>query len=418
MPDLAIDTSSYPKSVAPPNALDTLGKVQSIQSGALTIDKQKLDLINQRYEDMSRGLAGIATDPNFNEDKLRQFFTNQVKMQRMPAEMAAQTISSLPPTQGMKPAEASATLKQWVKEKLIHASTIHEAINNYAGTPAEKQDQASTYQGVQQSALQGGGFTPATRMPIQLPPTQPNVNNQPTLPNKEPNPNYLQPGVVGPAASSGVYPAQPQNNLPVASPAVPTPQSRPRGLPISGATGPTVNRGNEFDNRFDAAFPNKVVTGPPVGFELGQRQRQQELETATAKATALKPLEEAYNLAKEVDMTGIGSENLNKIRSGLFNAGLVKQDEKNPAVLYQMLNKNLAQFVDKNGSRSDADLAIKESSNANAKSQLQPALLHMVQKIIGREKIEMARPQAFEGNELQNYPKHSAGFPTSQDERA
>ena len=83
-----------------------------------------------------------------------------------------------------------------------------------------------------------------------------------------------------------------------------------------------------------------------------------------------------------------------------------------------MLNKNLAQFVDKNGSRSDADLAIKESSNANAKTQVQPALLHMVQKIIGREKIEIARPGSFDNQDHSKYGEHASRFPSSQDERA
>ena len=197
-------------------------ETQALQSNQLGIDKQKLDLVNQRYEDMARGLAGISTDPNINEDKIRQFFTNQVKQQRMPSEMAGNTISSIPPTQNMSKEDAAATLKQWVKEQLIHADAIHEAINHAAGQSVTKEDNQYQYSGVQQSPLQGGGFVPFTRMPIQLPPIQPTINNK------------LQPGVIGPSAPAGVYPAQPQNNLPVASPNVPMPQPRPQGLPIKG----------------------------------------------------------------------------------------------------------------------------------------------------------------------------------------
>jgi len=50
-----VDTSSYARPGAPVNALDQMQKYgnlqqqkQQIESGALTIDKQKLDLVNQR----------------------------------------------------------------------------------------------------------------------------------------------------------------------------------------------------------------------------------------------------------------------------------------------------------------------------------------------------------------------------------
>src|SRR5437899_4097095 len=98
---LAIDTSSYPKPVAPPNALDTLGKVTAIQQGQLGIEKQKLDLVNQRFGEMAKGFTALINQPDLNEDNVRRYVTNQVKLGYITPDMAAQTISQLPPTQGL-----------------------------------------------------------------------------------------------------------------------------------------------------------------------------------------------------------------------------------------------------------------------------------------------------------------------------
>ena len=275
---LSVDTSSYPRPqpIAPTNPLDTMGKVidiqrgqQALQSGGLTIDKQKLDLVNSRFDTMAKDFTALMGRPDLNEDQIRNRIQTDVKLGIVTPEMAGTFITQLPPTQGMKPNEAAATLKDHLGTWLNHAQTIKEAIDTQFGNQASTTDQSNVYTGVQKSPIQGGGFVPSTRMPIQVPPTQPNVEGNPA------SPNYLQPGIVGPSGPAGVYPAQPQNNLPMASPisqgtsTVPMPQPRPRGLPVapptSGPTGPTVNQGTEFDNRFNATFPNRVVTGAPPG---------------------------------------------------------------------------------------------------------------------------------------------------------
>jgi hypothetical protein len=256
---------------------------------------------------------------------------------------------------------------------------------------------AVKYQGVRDQRT--GAFKAATKLPAQLAPG---------------TPFYIggQAKILGPAGPEGVQPAG--RALPVAvpdaagstAPIVPKPvRSLPVEPRVSGPTGPTIRR-------------TDMEAGAPAGPAPGVESRISSGLNAAAKATALKPLEEALDLGRQLSKTGVGTPTFNDIRARLTNLGIISADEKNPAVIYQMLNKNLAQFVDKNGSRSDADLAIKESSNANAKTQLQSALTHMVQKIIGRERIEIARPGAFEGSDYSKYGKHSSEFPTSQDERA
>jgi hypothetical protein len=422
MPDIgSVDTSSYPKATMQVSPLDLAQKLGNIQQQSLNISQSKLDLMNHQFSLMNAELSSMSDDPKITKEQAAARLNKFADTFSLPDPVRQHMMGEL---------AAAPSVKSFSDNALRRGMDVQQKINRQYGSNSTQQDNTNIYQGVTASPAAGGGFTPSTQMPIQPPPTQPNVNNQPTLPNGQPNPAYMQPGIVGAAGPPGVVPAAPvaaprmpvqQPTLPVQRPpaAVPGPITNPaiRG-PSTNFSPPGMPPGST--TRVTGATvqpPPSIVTGPPANFEVGQKLYAQDQASSTAKATSLKPLEEAYDLAKNV-ATGSGTESLNKARAYLANIGLIKADEKNPTVIYQMLNKNLAQFIDKTGSRSDADLAVKESGNANAKTQLQPALLHMVQKIIGRERIEIARPQAFEGADYQNYGKHSALFPTSQDERA
>ena len=157
---LSIDTSSYPRPqpVAPTNPLDTMGKVidiqrgqQALQSGGLTIDKQKLDLVNQRFDTMVKDFTALMGRPDLNEDQIRKRIQTDVKLGIVTPEMAGTFITQLPPTQGMKPDQAASTLKDHLGTWLNHAQTIKEAIDTQFGTPASADDSANVYSGVQQS---------------------------------------------------------------------------------------------------------------------------------------------------------------------------------------------------------------------------------------------------------------------------
>lgn len=407
-----IDTSSYPKPAAQPSLLDVAQKFGNLQQQKLQIDQAKLDQANQGLTYLSRAMVSLG--PNATKDQYKAAGDNVTRQLGLDPEKTAVWNEQV---------DAAPDGPTFFKRAMSQIGSHQEILNMQTGAPGTATDSANNYQGKVDPIT--GGFTPATKMPVQLPPTTPNVNNQPQLANGQPNPSYMQPGYVGSSGPSGVIPAR--QGLPVAPlrppAAVPGPVTNPAilgpsanfGGTVTGATvGPTTNAAT---GQPIASGSAPVASAPPPNFDVGQKMYARDQDTATSKATALKPLEEAYDLAKSV-ATGPGTESLNKARAYLHNLGLVKANEKDPAVIYPELNKNLAQFVDKNGSRSDADLAVKESGNANAKTQIQPALLHMVQKIIGRERIEIARPQAFEGSDYQNYGKHSASFPTSQDERA
>jgi hypothetical protein len=355
-----VDTSSYPRAAALPaqkSALDQAQQFgalqqqqQSIQSGALTIDKQKLDLVNQRFAEMSKGFVGLMAKPDLTQDDVRKYVQTQVKLGYVPPDMAATTLSELPNTQGMPPAQASKVLKDALGIHLQHAGTMVEAINNQFGTNAVQQDNANTYQGVVRSPIQGGGFEPKTQMPTQLPPTQPIVGSD------------LRPGVVGPSGPAGVQPAvptpRPRPGLPVAS----NPAGPP---PASGPTGPTVDNGSEFNNRFSAAFPNAVATGAAPGqAEAAQAVAGQSgKDYATALTTArnykadLYPmervLESVHNLGENA--FGPGTDTLNDAKAILATWGNLPKEELDKIADRASAKKYLVQLARTSGNTGTND---------------------------------------------------------------
>lgn len=327
-----VDTSSYPKATAPVSLLDNVQKLgalqqqqQSIQSGALTIDKQKLDLVNQRFGEMAKGFTQLINDKDLNEDKVRSYVTNQVKLGYVPPEMAAQTISMLPPTQGLPPQQATQVLKTALEQHLQHAQSTVDAINYHAGTNAEQQDNSNIYSGVRQSASKGGGFTPATQTPIQLPPNQPNMDTNPQ------SPNYLRPGVIGPSAPAGPKPyvaapapaagPPPDPNSPVNDPS----QGNLTGPPATGLKGAV--QPPDFKSRFGAAFPNSVATGPAPGqqsaMEAVGSQSGKDYASALTRGknfqSDLYPMQKVLDIVKEQGPTafGPGTDNFNNLKAAV-----------------------------------------------------------------------------------------------------
>ena len=404
MPDFAIDTSSYPKLNPPGSGLDTASKVidlqrgqQALQSGGLTIDKQKLDLVNQRFDTMAKDFTSLMGRPDLNEDHIRKRIETDVKLGIVTPEMAGTFINQLPPTQGMKPAEAASTLKDHLGTWLNHAQTIKEAIDSQFGTPASADNGAEVMAGVQKPAIHGGGFQPATRMPIQLPPTQPTINDQ------------NAPAVLGPSAPSGVYPA---NNLPVASTNTPTPQPRPRGLPVaapavSGPTGPTINNGTEFSNRFDAAYPNKVATGLPPGVAAaaGNVAEQSGKDYATDLTRAKNLQADLYPAIRVLDILktegpqafGVGTDKLNTLK----NAMVTWFPNVNPKTIESTANfgeakKQLVQLARSNGNSGTNDQLAAAFEGSPNTTMTGATIESVVKSIVALRKMQSAQTLMFD----------------------
>ena len=395
MPDF--DTSMYLKPSQVPSALDYANQFNQAQQQQLAISQAKLDQANQGLQYLGRAVSSLGplTTPDWREKykAAGDQVTRQLGLDPSKTQIWNEEVDAAP--------DGPTFFKRAMSQI---AGSVDHILNLQTGRDTTATDSLNNYQG--KSDVLTNSFRPGSHLPVQLAPGTPNVDNRPQIhdprnPGRSmPNPNYNQPGYVGASGPPGVV----QDRL-------------PNGLPVEGSAAPASNRMPVQAAQQPQPQQPRVATAPAPNFEEGKKQRAGELQESTAKATALKPLEEAYDLAHEV-ATGPGTETLYKARSYLHNFGLVKADEKDPVAIYGALNKLLNQTINESGPRSNEDEALKRNSNPNTSTQIQPTLLKVARDMIGRKKIEIARPLAFEGTDYQNYGTHSATFPTNQDQRA
>jgi hypothetical protein len=266
MAGLEADTSSYnqPLPVSPldmtKNIASTRSAVQQNISNDTKIASDKLQLMATQFNLMNNELANLidsgATKPQAAERLQR--FSKTLNLPPVAVDHMMQELNAAP------------DVATFAKFAIRRGMDTMQKYGVQLGTNENQTDGATNYQGVRASPEKGGGFTPSTQSAQQPGPTQPTVNNNPN------SPNYLQPGIVGPAAAPGFAPSQ--GGLPVAPPApmaaapMPSPRPRPAGLPVepitpsvpvSGPSGPTQQTGFDFKERF--AGEPRIVTGAPPG---------------------------------------------------------------------------------------------------------------------------------------------------------
>jgi hypothetical protein len=132
---------------------------------------------------------------------------------------------------------------------------------------------------------------------------------------------------------------------------------------------------------------------------------------------ATKPIAQALPLLTQLGTTGVGTEQGQKIISGLVNAGFISPESKagKYAVNWQIVNKKLSQFVQSTpiGQRSDAAQTLTEASSPNLKNQLNPALIHLAQDAVATNNMRADRAMSFkndpeyQGNQTA-YPEYAA----------
>src|SRR6266581_946385 len=83
MPGLEADTSSYNQPM-PVGPLDTVSKLQGLQSQSLQIDKQKLDLVSQHMAIANHELSILANDDDLSQGKVAQALDRIAKTTNMP----------------------------------------------------------------------------------------------------------------------------------------------------------------------------------------------------------------------------------------------------------------------------------------------------------------------------------------------
>jgi hypothetical protein len=424
-----VDTSSYPKPQAQKSLIDQVQGFQSLESNRLTIDKQKLDLMKQRFQELNTQLVGLYNKPDLSQDDLVQAAQRNVKLGFMPADQAASFISTIPPTQGMTPQQQAATLKGFVGNTIQHVRTVDQAIDFHYGRQGTQTDNQNTFSGTIANPAQGGGFTPATKTPIQLPPTTESVDNNPTLPNGQPNPNYLSKGLLGSTGPSGPQPVAPVTPVPAPRPANAPffqgegrvePQAAPQTAPPSlksitaGAIGPTRERidlegttpAKNFDDRFGASFPNRVVTAPPPGvasaIETVGGQSGKDYAAALGRArnfqADLYPAQAALHALKELgpQAVGPGTETFNDLKRAIVT-WLPNVDPKiiNDVSNFDQVKKYLVNVARTSGNTGTNDqLAASFEGNPNVKMST-AGVDTVLKSIIALRRMENAQTLLF-----------------------
>lgn len=308
MAGLEPDISSYNQPL-PVSPLKTVSDLQSLQSNAINIDKQKLDLMNTQFGLMNQELSTMIDDPTITKEQAAKRLTTFATTLKLPPEAVKHMMNEL---------AAAPSVKAFSENALRRGMDTQQRINQQYGAVADKSDSQFNYQGVQQPASKGGGFIPATKSAIQVPPT---------TPIQDPS---GRPGLVGPAAAPGFAPA---SGLPVEAPAAraaPVPSPRPRpALPVerTGPAGPTVSNGSEFNNRFSAAFPNAIATGPAPGVAgANQAVAEQSGKDYAVDLNRAKNFQaDIYPAVRVLDILkaegpqafGVGTDNLNTLKNAI-----------------------------------------------------------------------------------------------------
>ncbi len=383
MAGLEPDTSSYNQPL-PTSPLDIAGKVGSLQQQKLQIDQAKLDQANQGLSYMTRAMGALGPDAS--------------KEQYIKAAEQAVKMGLVPPQQLKIFAEKAAAApdgKSFFNEFMTSAATAQEQIAYHIGRNKDMQDNKNIYSGVERPVAQGGGFIPATRMPVQIAPGTAGYNPQ--------NEQVFE----QPEGPSGVVP------VPRARPALPVER------PASGATGPTVDRTAETPTTL-ANRLEPLKAGPSPLFAEGKEAYTKAQLMASGKAQSIKPAIQALRLMPGLS-TGPGTAQFNDLVAAAKAWGLVNiKEDSDPTVLRQELEKKLAQYVGNSpiAARSDASQILAEAGSPNPKKQILPALQNLTRDAIALDRVQILKPNAFKGSDYQNYIKHEGNFPQSVDEKA
>lgn len=386
MAGLEPDLSSYNQPL-PVSPLDVAGKVGSLQQQKLSIDQAKLDQANQGLAYMTRAMGALGPDAT--------------KEQYIKAAEQAVKMGLVPPQQLKVFAEKAAAApdsKSFFNEFMTSAATAQEQIAYHIGRNKDMQDQKNIYSGVERSPAMGGGFVPATRMPVQIAPGTIGFNAQ------------NEPAFEQPEGPSGPVP------VPRSRPALPV-EAPPAA--VSGPTGPTRDITAEtpttVSNRLEPLRP-----GPSPLFNEGKEAYTKAQLLASGKAQSIKPAIQALRLMPGLS-TGPGTAQFTDLVAAAKAWGLVNiKEDSDPTVLRQELEKKLAQYVGNSpiAARSDASQILAEAGSPNPKKQILPALQNLTRDAIALDRVQILKPNAFKGTDYQNYIKHEGNFPQSVDEKA
>lgn len=416
-----VDTSSYPKPTQGKSILETAGQLgalksqsQQIQSQGISIDKQKLDLMEQQYGIINKEMMTLLDKgDNVSQDDIVGTARNLVKAIPTLAEPMSRFVAQIPtPQQAQK---NPGVYKDFVQRIVTRNQNTMESVRYHYGANDVMQNN-QTLQPIRTSEKPGFGIR-SSGPPIQVQPP-------PTMP------------VVGPTGQPQALGAQPPQLAPgtVAAPSPMGGKALPVGLidnpaikgPISGIGNvlgavvepPQPTAAQNVQGRFPT--PRGPMIGAPPMFEEGRKQLAADQELATQKLTAIKPALQALPLMKDLMASGPGTGQFTTALAALSNAGMISKNVTDKVAAQQEVIKKLAQYVASNpvGQRSDAAQTLAEAGSPTPKVQILPALIKLTKDSIILDRVQAMRPGAFTDKDLSGYGQHRSTFPAKIDERA
>ena len=389
MAGLEADTSSYNQPL-PVSPLETTKQFGGVEQQRVAIDKAKLDLMSQQFGVMNNELANLI-DSGATKQQAAERLLRISKTLNLPPIATNHMMTEL---------NEAPDVATFAKFAIRRGMDTMQKYGVQLGTPETASDQKFTYQGVRQSPEKGGGFVPATKMPVQIAPGTPGYNQQ--------NQQVFE----QPAGPPGAMPAGP---VPVPRPRIGLPAERP----TTGPTGPTRDITAEVPTTpANRAAP--LTAGPSVMFPEGKEAYTKDQLLASGRGMTIKPAMQALKLMPGL-ATGPGTAQWNDLVAAAKAWGIVDtKAENDPTVLRQELEKKLAQYVGNSpiGQRSDAQQALAEAGSPNPKKQILPALQNLTRDAIALDRVNILMPNAFKGQDYQNYIKHKGNFPQTVDEKA
>lgn len=252
----------------------------------------------------------------------------------------------------------------------------------------------------------------------QVPPGQPTIDDRPTLPNGQPNPNYGQPSVLGPSGSggpnitdTGIAGRPPVRQFTEGSKVV------SREPPVNAATGQPIQSPEAA--RANAPIPTGLPPGETERLKASQDTYSADVRAAADYQTKINPLKSAIPLLEKVT-TGPGTETLNHVQAFAEAMGIkipTSENVKNYAEAKKYLSQN-ATAIAPAGTNVPGVMAAFES-NPNTQ-QPSDAARDLSKTMLTLARMKQAQVQAFKktGLPANRYADWSADWASQQDARA
>lgn len=359
-----VDVSSY-KLPQREGIIDKAKKFGDIEQQRLGIEKAKLDLVNQRYGILNKELSNMANTPGITADEVIKRGQDLVNLKIIPPDMYSQFVKQIPtdPTK----------IGDYLATTLKRTMSTQEAVNFQYGVPGTVTNNQQLQPVVTSPAFGVKKIGPSIQM--QPGPTTETVDNNPTLPDGTPNPNFGARRLLGsqpaeqPQGSIGL-PAAPQDRTPI----VP---NRVKSLPVGPVNDPRIQgESNNFGGRVVSATvePDKpatfaerfpVASGPTTSLAPGVGEAQKgaaevsggnfarDLTASSNYPSEIFPLQQAITALEKLGTkgTGPGTETINNLKSFVLSnvPGIKETDFNNTVADFDKAKKYLTDFVNRSG---------------------------------------------------------------------